>query len=437
MRRSIFYGKGGLRVKNKITTNISLKIISLFLAFLLWMVINNASDPTIDKTFTDIPVKLLNTELITDSGQVYEVLEDSTVIDKVTVWAPRSVFSNLSASNIIATADVSELSSLDTIGIKLTTNLGSEVERIQGSSDTVKLNIENMRTKTLALKTTVQGEVESGYLVGEVTTDQNLVRISGPESVINKISKASVDMDVTGFTSDIGTNAEIRLYDSDDKLIQDSRVSQNIKTVGIKVSIYQTMEVPVIFGYTGTPAPGYRVTGEIESSAGTVVLAGKSKVISGVNQIEVPAEMIDISGRTEDYEEEIDIRPYLPENVFLADTQQARINVAVRIRREVSRRIAIREEQVSVVNVPEGYTATISELGENSVIEIVGLSEEIAEISAGNIEGKVDIAQWMREEGMEEPEEGFYQVEIDFGLPDNVRITQSITVVMHLSKMEE
>ena len=166
-------------MKNKITHNISLKIISLFFAFLLWMVINNANDPTIDKTFTDIPVKLLNTELITDSGQVFEVMDDTNVIDKVTVWAPRSVFSSLNAGNIIATADVSELSSLDTISIKLSTNLGGEVERMQASSDTVKLNIENKRMKTLALKTAVQGEVEDGYLIGEVTTDQNLVRIAG------------------------------------------------------------------------------------------------------------------------------------------------------------------------------------------------------------------------------------------------------------------
>ncbi len=424
-------------MKNKIVTNISLKIISLLFAFLLWMVINNASDPTIDKTFTDIPVKLLNTELITDSGQVYEVLEDSTVIDKVTVWAPRSVFNNLTASNIIATADVSEISSLDTIGIRLTTNLGSEVEKIQGSSDTVKLNIENMRTKTLALKTAVQGQVESGYLIGEVTTDQNLVRISGPESIINKISKASVDVDVTGFTSDIGTNAEIRLYNSDDKLIQDSRVSQNIKTVGVKVSIYQTLEVPVILSYTGVPANGYKVHGEIESSAGSVIVAGKSKVLSGVNQIEIPADVIDISGKTEDYEAEVDIRPYLPDNVFLADTAQAKISVIIRIQREITRRMAIRSEKVSVVNVPEGFTASISEMEESILIEAVGLPGDVSGISVNDIEGKIDIAEWMRAESMEEPQEGFYQVEIDFGFPDNVRVAQPITVMMHLSKIVE
>ena len=156
-------------MKNKIRFNISLKIISVFFAFLLWMVVNNMNNPTVDKTFRDIPVKLLNTELITDSGQVYEVLDDTDVIDTVTIWAPRSIISSLNASNIVATADVSELSSLDTISIKLSTNLyTNDVESIKGSIDTVKLNIENKRTKTLALKTTLLGEVETGYLVGEV-----------------------------------------------------------------------------------------------------------------------------------------------------------------------------------------------------------------------------------------------------------------------------
>ena len=223
-------------MKNKLTANLGLKIISLLFSFMLWLVVNNMNDPTIDRSFSNIPVKLLNTELITDSGQVYEVLDDTAVIDRVTIWAPRSVFSSLTASNIIATADVSELSSLDTISIKLTTNLSSgDIEKIKASNDTVKLHIENKKTKTLALEVTTSGTTESGYMIGEISTDQNLVRISGPESVISKVSRAVVDVPVTGFTSDISDNAEIRLYDADDNLIQDSRIVQNIKTVGINL----------------------------------------------------------------------------------------------------------------------------------------------------------------------------------------------------------
>lgn len=425
-------------MKNKIRFNISLKIISVFFAFLLWMVVNNMNNPTVDKTFRDIPVKLLNTELITDSGQVYEVLDDTDVIDTVTIWAPRSIISSLNASNIVATADVSELSSLDTISIKLSTNLyTNDVESIKGSIDTVKLDIENKRTKTLALKTTLLGEVESGYLVGEVTTEQNLVRISGPDSIISQITKATVEVDVAGFTGDIGTNAEIRLYDADDNLIQDSRVTQNIKSVGVKINIYETAEVPVYFSTTGTPSSGYRVHGEIESSIESVTLAGKSSVLRNINSIEIPAEAIDISGQSEDYITEIDIRDYLPENTYLADNAQAKVTVTIHIQREISRKLEISGEKVRVTNIPEGFRASISELGESFAIEVIGFPSDITALYAGNIEGVVDITAWMAGEEMTEPVEGYYQVEIDFNLPDNIRMVEPVMVTMHLSKMEE
>ncbi len=425
-------------MKNKITANISLKIVSLFVAFLLWLVVNNINDPTIAQTFTNIPVKLLNTELITDSGQVYEVLDDTAVISRVTVWAPRTIISSLSANNIVATADVSELSSLDTISIKLTTNLNSNnIEKIEGSIDTVKLDIENKRTKTLALKATVSGSVEEGYLIGDIIPDQNLVRISGPESIINQISKAVIDVPVTGFTDDIADNAEVRLYDSEDHVIQNSRISQNVKSVGVKVTIFQTMEVPIHFNTTGTPAFGYQISGEAQGSFNSIVLAGKSNALKNISSIEIPGEALDISGETEDYVAEIDIRDYLPDNVFLADAAQNKVEVTVSIQREISKRFEVRGDRVDVTNVPEGYRATISELDENITIEVRGLSLDVSGIAAANIRGSVDIEKWMQEQGMEEPVEGFYQVEVDFGLPDNVTIREPVTVMMHLSKVED
>ena len=98
-----------------------LKLGSVFLAVVLWLVVTSVNDPTEAHSYNNIPVKLLNVELITDSGQVYEVLEGSDMISRVLIRAPRSVHKELKEENIIATADVRELSSLDTISIKLTT----------------------------------------------------------------------------------------------------------------------------------------------------------------------------------------------------------------------------------------------------------------------------------------------------------------------------
>ena len=425
-------------MKNKLTNNLGLKLASVFFAVIIWLVVNSINNPTINDVYYNIPVKLLNTELITDSGQVYEVLDNTDVISRVTVWAPRSVISELDEENIVATADVSELSSLDTISIKLTTNISSgDISRISGSIDTVKLNIEDKGSKALALKATVSGKVPKGYLVGDITTDQNLIRISGPQSVIDQIAKAAVDVDVTGMTSDIVTNADIKFYDEDDNQIDTRNISQNIKSVGVEINIWQTAEVPLSYSVTGKAASGYRDTGVIEGEGQTVVVAGKTNTIKNITSIDIPAEALDITDQSENYTVDLDIRKYLPEGVFLASSGDAIQTVTVYIERETSKKLEIRAEKVKITNLPEGYDASISGLDSSFIIELIGLSQDMATIQANNINGMVDILDWMNQHEMTEPMPGYYTVEVDFGLPDRVSLLEPVTVTLHISKVEE
>lgn len=427
-------------MKNKLTHNLGLKLASVFFAVVLWMVVTSINNPTTSGTHYNIPVTLLNAELITDSGQVYEVIDNTDVVGRVVIRAPRSVLAEIKDENIIATADVNELSSLDTITIKLSVNNVSskDIASITGSIDTLKLNIENKKSKALALKATTSGQVQDGYLVGEITPDQNMVRISGPQSVIDQIVKASVDVNVTGMTSDIVTNADIVFYDAEDNVIEDtSSITQNIKSVGMKVSIWQTAAVPVNYNVSGKAASGYSATGEIAGNGETIKIAGKSNTIRNITSIEVPAEVLDITDQTEDYVAEIDIRQYLPDGVFLANSDDALRTVTVYIEPEVSKRLQIREEKVQITNLPEGYDASISGLDESFIIEVTGLSRYVTILQAGSISGRVDIERWMESQGMNEPEPGYYTVEVDFGLPDEVTLVEPVTVVLHISKLEE
>lgn len=423
-------------MKNKLTNNIGLKIASVFFAVILWLVVTGINNPTIPQTFYDIPVELLHTELITDSGQMYEVLEGTDVISRVVVRAPSSVIKDLKDENIIATADVRELSSLDTISIKLTTNV-SNINSITGSNDIVKLKIEDRKSKALTLKATTSGEIESGYMIGDVTTDQNLVRISGPQSVIDTVAKASVDVNVTGITSDIVTNGEIKLYDAEDNEVSTSKLTQNIKSVGVRVSIWQKTTIPIHFTVGGEVPQGYRIIGEPEVNIDTVEIAGKANVLRNISAIDIPAEALDVTDQMEDFVAEVDIRPYLPENVFLVNSDDIFRTVTVHIEPEVIKRMEIREERVRITNLPEGYNASISGLEESFVIQVVGLSQDVNALQASNISGVVDIEKWMQEQGMEHPEPGYYTVAVDFGLPENVVLRDEITVMLHISEAQE
>ena len=405
-------------MKNKLTTNLGLKLISVLFSIVLWLVGTSIGNPTTSKSFYNVPVVLENTDAITESGRVYEVLENSDVISRVTIRGPRSVVSSMSESNIVATADVSNISSLDTVSIKLATNINQDqINSITPSSDTVKLNIENKKTKTMALGTKISGEVSDGYMVGDITTDQNLVRISGPESVVTSVSKAVAEITVTGFTSDISTSAEIRLYDADGNAVDDPNITQNIKSVNVQVSILQTKEVPLVFHTQGEPTYGYGFTGNVECDLQTVTICGKSSVLKKIQSSDIPAELLD--------------------NVQLVDLADSVVAVTVDIEPEISKKIEMRESRIHVTNLPDGFTASGSGVEETFIIEVIGLAQDLSEVQASSLEGTVDINDLMEKFSLEELQEGFYTMEVSFGLPDDVRLLEPVEVVVHISAKQE
>ena len=421
-------------MKNKLTTNLGLKLISVLFSIVLWLVGTSIGNPTTSKSFYNVPVVLENTDAITESGRVYEVLENSDVINRVTIRGPRSVVSSMSESNIVATADVSNISSLDTVSIKLTTNINQDqISSITPSSDTVKLNIENKKTKTMALGTKISGEVSDGYMVGDITTDQNLVRISGPESVVTSVSKAVAEITVTGFTSDISTSAEIRLYDADGNVVDNPNITQNIKTVGVRVSILQTKEVPLVFHTQGEPTYGYGFTGNVECNLETVTICGKSSVLKNIQSIDIPAEVLDMTNKSDTFTEEVDLLQYLPDNVQLVDLKDSVVTVTVDIEPEISKKIELRENRIHVTNLPDGFTASISGVEETFTIEVIGLAQDLSEVQASSLEGTVDVNDLMEKFNLEELQEGFYNMEVNFGLPDDVRLLEPVEVVVHIS----
>lgn len=421
-------------MKNKLTDNLLLKIGSVLFASVLWFIVTNINDPATTQRFTNVPVEIRNTELITDQGKIYEVLEDTNMIDVVTVVAPRSIIDSIRKENIIATADMSNLTNLNTIKIDLTTNKYSDkLDSIQGNIENLKLNIENEKRITLALRTATSGSVEAGYMVGDITPEQNLVNVSGPESVVSRISKAEVNVAVTGFTSDIGTDAEIKLYDAEGGEISKSNLTLNINSVRVRVEILATAQVPFTFSSIGTPANGYRATGIISSLPDSVTIAGKANIIKNISTIEIPDSALDITGLTENLETSIDVNDYLPSSVELADNEfDGIVNVVVYVEPEAVRNIIIAEEDITILNMPEGFTGEVGAFEEEFTIQIRGLAADVNTISEQQVLGVVDINTLLESGVLEEVAEGDYDVPLSFNLPENVDLRENITVRLNI-----
>ena len=99
-------------MKDKLKKNLGLKILSLLIAVVIWILIVNVDDPVETKKFEDITVTPINGEVITGKDKVYTITGGSTV--DVSVTGRRSFVNSLSRSDIVAVADLKPLLSITT-----------------------------------------------------------------------------------------------------------------------------------------------------------------------------------------------------------------------------------------------------------------------------------------------------------------------------------
>ncbi len=423
----------------KLTANWGLKLASLIFAMAVWFLVTNINDPITSVRYTNIPVTLKNTNLITDQGQVYTILDGSDTINSVTIYAPRSIIDSLSQNNVVATADIQQLSSLNTISVNVVTNkYYDKIDKIVTSSDVVKLSVERKAAKSLALSATTSGSLAEGYVIGEVTTEQNMVRINGPESVVDSIASATVDVDVTGFTSNIGTDADIELLDKDGNPVDSSQVTMNIKAVRVSVVIYETKYVPIVYAVTGEPASDYMYTGAIESNPDQVLIAGRSSNIANVNEIRVEDDTADISGLTGNLVKSFDITDYLPAGVTLGDKEyDGTVSLLVHISPIETRTYDVRVDNISVEGAAEGYNIFVDDSEYETVsLTLQGLGETMDGISEGDLRGTVSVEDVLAQAENGELAPGTYSADVSWQLPDKVTVKGTVSVYVTVEANE-
>lgn len=415
-------------MRKKLLNNLGLKLISLVLAFLLWFVVVQVGDPKDDRDMGNIQVKLVNTELLEKENKVYEVLDGTDKV-RVTVYAPKSVFTQLRNGDITAEADVSKLTDINTIPITFSAS-NSNVVSIRGSHDVVKLNVEEKASKYVTLVSNTVGDVAAGYMVYSLTPDQNRIEVSGPKSAVDMVKYAGVEIDVSDATSNLTANVDIKLYDVEGNVVERSNLVKNVDYVKMSAEILAFKEVPIHFETMGSPEEGYLATGEVEGSPSTVKLAANFANLVRINSINVPAEELDLTGADGNVVKVLDIKEFLPENIKLADSSfSGKVTVTAYVEPVVDKTLQVSIQDVAVTNVPEGFEAELTDSAETEfTLQVFGLKADINPLRQENITGKVDVAKWMSENGMESLKAGTYSIPVTFSINSRIEMKEPIEV---------
>ena len=395
--------------------NIGLKVASIFVAIVLWVVVVSIDDPVTSRVFSQIPVEFVNTQMIEDMGMVYEIADGADTAS-VTVWAKRSILDSLSRDNFKATADLSKLKD-DVVPIEIrATRYTDRIEDlIQGKSQ-VRVMTEKLLEKQFRIELLSSGQTSDGCIVGKITSATNVVKVSGPESVVSEITKARAVVDVSGIDDDIAETVNVQLENSRGDIVEDNALVMSTISIPVNVNIWKMKHVPLVFGYVGTPAAGYGVSGAAASTLTEVAITGESDKLAAVNQIVIPSSAIDITGAKEDVTVTIPVSAYMPDSVRLAsdDEDEAAI-VVVPVAPHSTKTVAVPLSNVTVTNVPHGMTAEIGGLSEMIPVEITGIGEAFNNAAPEEIKGVVDLSKYENAN-----EEGVIEVTVEFVFPDGI-----------------
>ena len=425
-------------MKKALTRNLGLKLASLVLAFVLWFLVAQIYDPKDTVTFNNIQVRLINTELLDEEGKVYEVLDNSNLV-RVTVTGPQSIVkSELRRSDIVAEADMSKLTDINTIAITYyCENVSNDSVEIKGNHDSVRLNVEDKTSKWIKLESNTIGEVASGYMIGNVTLDQTNIEVTGPKSAISQVDHAGVDINVTDSTSSLSANVDIKLYDADGNELTLESVKKNVNSAHMTVEVLATKEVPVEIEYMGVPEDGYMATGEVESSVPTVRIAGTASALVGIPAITVPEDRMNITGQSGDLVDIINLKEYLPSNVRLANKSfDGKITATVYIEPIDTKDLTIPADNISITGVPDGMEAEVTSTAEEYNITVSGLTRDVSILRDSSVTGVLDLNQWMEDNGLEELTPGNYTIPVTFNLSEDITVDTDVNIHIRLKNAD-
>lgn len=425
-------------MKKRIMNNLGLKIIAVLAAIVLWLIVVNINDPVITTKYEGIQVTLLNSDAITDDGKTFEILDHTDSVD-VTITAKKSVIAALSKANIRASADMSQLTFMNTVGIEVTTDkLFDEIDNIKLSTVNLKLNIEDVAKKQMFISVTTSGAPSDGYIIGSVTADKNVVQIKGPKSVIESIASATAVADISGMKSDIGTSADIKLYDAKGKQIKHPALEMNFKSVNVSVEILGTKQVPVKYNIMGEPADGYSLTGEVDYKVQTVKVAGKTQALRQIREIVIPETAINVTGQSSNMTVRVDVLKYLPEGIILAeDNFDGKATVVVYIEKEEKVTTFIDDKSISITNIPSGLDVEVVDMNTPVYVTLIGLKKDIEDVDADSLTGSVNVQSLMKELGITTLTPGtFYTAPVKLNIPNGVRADKEIKVQIFVAQKE-
>lgn len=430
-------------MKHKWTNNLSLKIISLLVSCLIWLLVTNTNDPESTQVYKNVPITIKNQDTITNANKTFTVVDG---VDKINVYvtARKSIRATLNSGSFTVKADMENYNAaLGTIPLEIScedARIHQEDIRIVPSS--LKISMEDKVEQNFGIAVVTTGKTEKGYEVGKTTiVTGDTIRIAGPQSLINIIGKVTVSVDVTNMNTDSTHFYPVRIEDKNGAALTDGQMSnlelknsdgvslQN-NSAEVKTEIWKIYnDIPLKANISGEVAPGFKVS-SMTLSPQTINLVAAEGAIEELDGVLTLKDDISVEGLSETQDFTVDLNDTLNlyDNIRLESDISSVISVHVGIDEVGSKTFQMPISDIIMHNTPsekklifspaDAIAISVKTIEENKDIDLK-LEDISAEIDLKNCEIN-----------------GSYTLPVTVSLPEGYELVNDVSIVVNIEDQD-
>ena len=423
-------------MKDFMKNNWSLKLLSVVIAVLIWLFVNNINDPTVSKLYTNVNVSIKNGSYIESRGQTYRLAKDNQTVS-VTLTGSSSKVSRRT-EDISVYADLTQIVDMDSDPIMVPVTVscpGISEEDITVSPVTIPIEIEDREEKTFMVAVSDEDTTPGkGYEVGEEYSNPDKVTIQGPKSIVSKIDRVVATVSVEGMTADSTKEADLTLYDKNQEVISETDMQYLTFDIGdpkvdVHVKLWDTLsDVSFICEPSGSPAYGFYVA-SVTTTPDTISIAGTKDALSAIRQvgrkIEIPSDLVSVANARANVEVKLDLKDILPEDVIGVSNTAESVLVEVEILPMGSSKLELSTNDIRLEGLSDDLQAVFTDT--KFSVQLEGKEADLEEIKETDVKASVDL------EGLTA---GTHEVPVELSLPEDISLAEDVKVSIELVRAE-
>ncbi len=412
-------------MKEKLMNNLTLKLLSIGLAFLIWLGVLYVANP-IETLRVRVNVEVLNEDVLTKQAKTYDIGDLSSAYVEVNV---RKLDRELiTADSFRATIDLSKIYDV-TSAVPITVDVVKNQSLMEGEPvaipKSVMVKVEGVVEKQFDLEANIINEPASGYTVGEISIEPKTVLLKGAESIIGQISSVGIEVDVSEAVSDLNGEAEIICYDANHNPLKMDLgdITSNPENIAYNIKVLTGKSLPLEYEVSGEPAKGYKFVGA-ESMTKSIAISGSSEAIESISGILIPKEVLNVNGLTANKTVTVDIDPYLPEGVVVEGSNY--IDVVLKIEAKSTQSITLNPGNITFIGRNSKFSYEI--IPSSIVVNVSGLNSDVSTVNANSLGARIYVGDLS---------EGSHPGSITFNNPDNIEIDSHSPFVINVRSTQE